>query len=423
MSNISITILYIQLIYLSFFYPQMNSLWSTSDNKPFTTTEWNRNIHMHVDSAGFLPNRELAWIEGREYTFPSPLEPSTDGNCVAMLHIRDQQPWWEMYPCGYRISANWICKKQPRTNSVLQDLVYPSLMCKSQSLVIQEVCYEYKIVSSLQNDSLGCHVKKPYLLYLNEIVAYHGIKITFVVQCRAMKTYKNDIQAQFAVSNDVPKSWIIQRWKFQMREAEPRYSMCGPTMQQCLDKSCRTQAAICQSDFKCAPNVCACTIGNQMEYSMQYCRYLCPPGICMCAPLMFQCSAGGCIPYSHVCDNVYDCADTSDEFCISSIANQLEKHRLRGTGGDSRVLSRKSSQFCFDFICLSGKCIDLKFVNDLLPDCLDAEDEFHSVSIKYDAQHFKVNSDFINHYMLYTYSTMILVIFHILALLSFHPHV
>ena len=232
---------------------------------------------MHVDSAGFLPNAGPGWIEGRYYTFSSPLEPGTDGNCVAMIYIRDQQPWWKIYPCGYTISGYWICKKQPKTSNVIQGRSYPSLTCKSRSLVIQEVCYEYKVIKILKNDGVGCPVEELYLSYLNQIVAYHGIEITFIVRCSAKKTYKSKMQAEFAVSNDVPKSWIIKGWKFQMQEEEPHYSMCSPTMQQCLDKSCRAQSAICQLDFKCAPKICACKIGNQMEYSMQYCRYVCPP--------------------------------------------------------------------------------------------------------------------------------------------------
>ena len=60
-------------------------------------------------------------------------------------------------------------------------------------------------------------------------------------------------------------------------------------------------------DFQCSWNLCACTTGSNISDSMDYCRYRCPPGICTCSPLMFQCSTGGCIPYSRVCDNVYDC--------------------------------------------------------------------------------------------------------------------
>ena len=337
---------------------------------------------MLVDSAGFAPNSGPS-VAGRDYTFSSPLEPGTDGNCVAIIYLRDQPPWWKMYPCGKQISSYWICKKQPRTRNVIQLRGYPSLMCKSRSLVIQDICYKYIIMNRLHDDSMVCHVEEPYLLNLNKILENYGIEMTVVVRCTIMKIYKNKTQVGIAISNDVPQHRVIKERKYYIQEAEPNYSKCGPTMQQCLDKSCRAQSTICQADFKCAPKLCTCLSRNQINNSMEYCRYLCPPGICMCAPLMFQCSTGGCIPYSHVCDNVYDCADISDEFCISSIANELEKRRLRDTMGDFRESNKKSSQLCFDFICLSGKCVDVQLVNDLIPDCLDADDEAHSLSIRY----------------------------------------
>ena len=44
---------------------------------------------------------------------------------------------------------------------------------------------------------------------------------------------------------------------------------------------------------------------------------------------------------------------------------------------------------CFDFACLSGNCIDVQLVNDLIPDCIDADDEFHSLSMKYGSANFR----------------------------------
>ena len=94
---------------------------------------------------------------------------------------------------------------------------------------------------------------------------------------------------------------------------------------------------------------------------------------------------GGCIPYAHVCNNVYECADSSDEFCIGGKAGG---DRVRQTSIDLRFLVIKSSIWCFGFICSSGICIDGNFVNDLIPDCSDAGDEFHSLAMKYHGLNF-----------------------------------
>ena len=89
---------------------------------------------------------------------------------------------------------------------------------------------------------------------------------------------------------------------------------------------------------------------------------------------------GGCIPYAPMYNNVYECAVSSDEFCIGGKAGG---DRVRQTSIDLRFLVIKSFIWCFGFICSSGICIDGNFVNDLIPDCSDAWDESHSLAMKY----------------------------------------
>ena len=364
----------------------MNSLRSTS-GKSFISAEWNRG--MHVYSAGFRTDSGHNWKAGRKHTFSSALEPGRDGNCLAIVYFRDQQPSWNMFPCNKEVSAFWICKSQPKTHSVLQRPDYPSRTCNVQSLLIKDTCYEYQSVPGFKNASVVLGVPKSYLQYLEQVFSNHHIDVAFVRGCSIMKTPTKCLQGDFIFANDDRK--FEMRWTniYQLTEAENVISVCGPTMQQCHDGSCRAQSIICQLDFECAPNLCACMVGGHIDNSTEYCRHQCPPGTCRCAPLMFQCSTGGCIPYSHVCDNVYDCADISDEFCISMIANRLGLHYVSCTTGDLRVPSDKSTQLCFDLICISGTCIDVQLVNDLIPDCVDADDEYHSLSIKYDGLYFR----------------------------------
>ena len=364
----------------------MNSLRSTTGNRSFIAAEWNRGLHVY--SAGFRTDSEHVWKDGRKHIFSSVLEPGRDGNCLAIIYLRDQQPSWNMFPCNKEVSAFWICKSQPRTHSVLQWPDYPSRTCNVRSLEIKDTCYEYQSVPNLKNGSMICEIVKNYLSYLIQIFSNHRINVTFIRCCAVTKMSTKGTQGEFVFANGDRKFEMRSERVYQLKETVNIISACGPTMQQCHDGSCRAQSIICQLDFECAPRLCACMIGGHINHNMEYCRHQCPPGICMCAPLMFQCSTGGCIPYSHVCDNIYDCADISDEFCISSIANELELHYIIGTTGDFLVPSIKSSQLCFDFICLSGTCIDVQLVNDLIPDCFGADDEYHSLSIKYDGLYF-----------------------------------
>ena len=170
--------------------------------------------------------------------------------------------------------------------------------------------------------------------------------------------------------------WPMWKW---LKSGKPMPSTPF-VVQPCNSVMTMQQSDICILDFHCARSICACTISKNIVDNIDYCRYQCPIRVCTCAPLMFQCSVGRCIPYSHVCDNIYDCADSSDEFCVVDF---VEEYHSQSTAVDVRFLTKKPSWWCLGFICSSGLCIDGNFVNDLIPDGSDAEDEFHSLSIKY----------------------------------------
>ena len=292
-----------------------------------------------------------------------------------------------MVPRDKRIAADWICKNQPRVEN-LQRPVYPPLGCQTGCLHIGDSCYEYKLSNSWLNDSLDCAGNKPYLSYFNENFANHGIELIFSVGCDVKKEYERNGQVRMVSQNERVHYLSTNVKVFQLHKSDTIVSSCGPTTQLCDDRSCRAQSIICMLDFDCAPNVCACTVDNQLSYNKEYCRHHCPPGICNCAPLMFQCSVGGCVPYLYVCDNEYNCADSSDEFCVFHTA--IERH-LRNTTANTRFLSAKSFHLCFDFICSAGQCIDINLVNDLIPDCSDFSDEYHGLSVKYDGSYFPCN--------------------------------
>ena len=362
---------------------QADTLWLTADDKPFISGEWNNRVPTNV---------ELLWLQSSwddKQLIISAFEPGRDGNRVAIVYMRETHPRWVILPHDAPLAFDWFCKNQPRTLNLPQRPVYPSRRCLEGCLLIDDMCHKYKLVPSVSNASMGCVDDQPYISYLNKYFVNRGINVIFTTRCGVIKEYEARVADIMRLQGDNVHYMSTYLKVFQLHKTDTNSPICDPTTQRCDDGSCRAQSIICVLDFECAPNMCSCTVDNQLRYDREYCHRQCPPRICTCAPLMFQCSIGGCIPYLHVCDKEYDCADSSDEFCV---LHTLRKYHLGNKQSNVRFLSTKSLQLCFDFICSAGQCIDIHLVNDLIPDCSDASDEYHSLSIKYDGLLFRCSS-------------------------------
>ncbi len=77
-----------------------------------------------------------------------------------------------------------------------------------------------------------------------------------------------------------------------------------------------------------------------------------------CHPFEFVCPGEKCIPYTSVCDGVQDCTQNADEIC------KLNHSR------ESNI-----EEMYMMYTCVSGEQIPSKYVNDLIPDCYDGDDE------------------------------------------------
>ena len=360
------------------FWLQTDSFWSTSDNNSFMATKWNHGLQTNVDELFGAKNDDFTHT-----TINSVLQPGNDGDCVVMVYIREHNMSGVMLPCDIPFTADWICKYQLRLHNPTLSQIYPSLKCRERAVLIDDTCYEYKLVPNLKN-GMRCLDDKPYILYLNDILANKGINVILNIGCAIKNENYTDVQDKITVQDGIVNYRLINmKTLLQLQENDTYVPICGPNMQQCDDGSCRTQSIICTLNFGCVPSLCACMVGTQLTYNSDYCRHQCPPGICTCAPLMFQCSGGGCIPYFHVCDDVYNCADLSDEFCT---AYTSPKYLSKNTHRD---FSSKLYQWCVGFLCSSGSCFDVHFVNDLIPDCSDAADEYNSLSMKYNGSQYR----------------------------------
>ena len=374
----------------------MNNLWYTSDKTQFISAGWNTGLPKNVYHMNFMSDYSSnlggtdGIRDGSYFTFSSALEPGNDGNCTIMLHIRENQPSWKTFPCEKVFCPYWICKHYPAAHNNIRQLNLPTLLCRGRSLLVGNICYEYRLAANLAHDSFVCSFRNAYLARVSQSLAHHGISIVFIIRCSDLYIHNKNVQDIPPFQNGGCNVTLGDVKMYQLKTLDTDLSICGPAMQRCYDGSCRIQSIICMLDFDCAPHLCACMIGNQFNYNKSYCRHQCPPSICTCAPLMFQCSTGGCIPYTHVCDNEYNCADSSDEFCVSE---NLRRYFLRYKHVNLRFVSSKDTSRCFGFVCSTGLCIDVQLVNDLIPDCADARDEYHSLSLKYAGLHFQCKDE------------------------------
>ena len=146
---------------------------------------------------------------------------------------------------------------------------------------------------------------------------------------------------------------------------------CQGNMLKCKDKSCVSYDGLYLRQNDCLPSNYVCHTGGQEIRDVNYCLNICTPSDCICPQHNFQCTCGGCIEMILVCDGVINCRDASDELCnleyIDRENEECTETRLQTLINDK--------YFCLAFLCFSGECISIRYVNDLLADCSSGQGE------------------------------------------------
>ena len=134
---------------------------------------------------------------------------------------------------------------------------------------------------------------------------------------------------------------------------------------------------------------------------------------CICSPLYHQCTRGGCVQRSVVCDGVVDCVDDVSDELACNIRPEKKAHKKRLLKSDVSLCNSFSSEtypnteicllvrdrygvtkhcpstehlhYCADFQCsnhykcLESYCIPLHTVCDGVKDCPEGQDEDHCI--------------------------------------------
>ena len=162
---------------------------------------------------------------------------------------------------------------------------------------------------------------------------------------------------------------------------------CLPNQFQCSDGTCMSQTRMFYSDISCSPSSRVCEMNGKAVNDFHFCRTACLLGKCSCAKHHFQCACGGCRDMVLVCDGHIHCTDASDEIC----GNKVYVPQNMGSEIEANV---KDHYFCLGFLCMSKQCLQLRYVNDLLPNCSggQAEDEPHFLLLRYGTKHKSCNN-------------------------------
>ena len=175
-----------------------------------------------------------------------------------------------------------------------------------------------------------------------------------------------------------------------IRDGFKTSNTCADSQYRCMNGSCILPTLLCVSDINCDPSQCMCYSHCREIRSVDYCLKECAPTNCTCAVLMFQCTGGGCVPYTLLCDGEPNCGDASDEFCTETTVDKRIHYDQRQLISNKKLLVANIVGYilCLGFKCKSGDCMLLSYVNDLIPDCpgLRTEDELRGLSIKYHNQ-------------------------------------
>ena len=134
------------------------------------------------------------------------------------------------------------------------------------------------------------------------------------------------IQARVYDQVDPPSKYVVC-------SSQPAQPTCPPSYVRC-NSGCISEQLVCDGKVDCGngKDEQNCTfLCDAVNATPNYCQTKCQPGNCTCHELYFQCSSGGCIHSSKLCDGHANCINSEDE---SLCFNLTSTPRTRDTRND-----------------------------------------------------------------------------------------
>ena len=392
----------------------------TKYSSSFSTISFFQMLSKHFSTQGCVSPVNLwnVYTQGRlrkiaGKLIKSRLQPGNDGGCVTMTMSNKNIPSWYSLSCLTK--HRWyICKRlaetvsQPLPNHVVTSDKYSK--CKLREVYAVNGCYvldkspTFSPNSDIDIEDIAIKVNE-YLVHLFQCLgAVTGLHYQLQMQTSATKMIGSNTHHCVLItpSNSLSYEETIYDIKegkciptntsitYSVFAGENPKSECENNQIPCDDGTCITHDYSCFDHIYYSPKRCACRNEAQLVYDKHYCRHLCMLQNCSCPSHYFQCGSGGCIPFTLICDGRTHCVDASDEMCGQLTRITSQDKDLKHKGHTEVICLMGRAYYCLGYQCLSGECIPLVNVNDLIPDCFggEAEDERLLLRMFYHEEYF-----------------------------------
>ena len=337
----------------------------------------------------------------RGWKIDSLLQPREKYKCASMLLLFGTVPSFYSLHCNRFESYKgpMICKKRLETwRQPPHHVGYRNdyTICQANEVFAISNCFavEWELNVLLLNETPVAHDVQKYFNYIFSFLVLHTssryqllMKAPFTIQdendyCTYIKVTPGlpyDISRRIVTYKSRCRPYDSYRKVFIKTIGVEIRVHCQANQVTCEDGTCISHIFSC--GHNCHPLLCSCQMRGMRMMDQNYCFNICLPTNCICPNHYFQCTSGGCIHMSAVCDGVIHCLDLSDEICETKIRMPITAEREK-----EALLSDRF--FCLAFLCHSGQCIHLRNVNDLMPDCPGgkAEDEPLFLQLRYNGK-------------------------------------